>query len=156
MRERIDTARLALVPISPAVAKAILAGDLSVLRAGEGWPHAETLLPLRAAEKYKAEPGWLVTLDGVVIGDCHTHGPPDGAGDVEIGYGLAEPYRGFGYGSELVRAMSQWLLDQPDTRRVVARHVQIANAPSRRALESAGFVLERSDDEHAWYALSRA
>src|SRR2546430_8027580 len=103
----------------------MLAGDLSALRAGEGWPHAETLLPLRAAAKYDAEPGWLVTLDGIVIGDCHTHGPADDAGDVEIRYGLAEPYRGFGYARELVRALSPWLLDPAETRPVVARQVAI-------------------------------
>ena len=61
--------------------------------------------------------GWLVTLDDLVIGDCGAHGDPSPGGDVEIGYGLAEPYRGRGYGTELVTALSDWLLAQPGVKR---------------------------------------
>jgi hypothetical protein len=28
-------------------------------------------------------PGWFVTLDNVVIGDCGTHGDPDERGDID-------------------------------------------------------------------------
>jgi ribosomal-protein-alanine N-acetyltransferase len=154
-REVIETPRLVLVPISPELAEAILGGDLTGVRAAEGWPHPNTLDPFRAAVKRNVElPGWFVTLDGVVIGDCHTHGSADAEGDIEIGYGLAEAYRGLGYGTELVEGFSQWLLDQPGIQRVVARHVPTGNVASRRVLERAGFVLERSDEQHAWYALS--
>ena len=146
MRETIDTPRLRLIPISDAEAEAILRGDLSAVNAGEGWPHEDTLDGLRLA------PGWFVSLDGVVIGDCGTHGPADEHGDVEIGYGLAEPYRGRGYGGELVLALSQWLLGRPDVRRVVTR-VLVGNVPSRRVLERAGFVLEGDDGETVSYAL---
>jgi RimJ/RimL family protein N-acetyltransferase len=155
VRECIETPRLALVPVPRETAQAILAGDFSVVRAGEGWPREDTVVPFRTAAKYGVElPAWLVVLDDLVIGDCHTHGSVDEAGDIEIGYGLAKPYRGRGYGSELVKGLSQWLLGQPGIRRVVARHVPVANVPSRRALESAGFVLENADEEYAWYALS--
>lgn len=154
-REPIETPRLVLVPIPPDLAEAILGGDLTGVRAAEGWPHESTLDPFRAAVKRNVElPGWFVTLDGLVIGDCHTHGAADAGGDIEIGYGLAAPYRGFGYGTELVEGLSQWLLAQPGIRRVVARHVPTGNVASRRVLERAGFVLERSDERHAWYALS--
>jgi RimJ/RimL family protein N-acetyltransferase len=130
-REPIETERLRLVPVTDEQAAAILAGDLSVVRAGEGWPHADTLDGLRLA------PGWLVELDGAVIGDCGVHGEPEG-GTAEIGYGLAAPYRGRGYGSELVGAVSQWLLRQPGITRVVAE-TDPGNAASRRVLEKAGF-----------------
>ena len=146
MRETIDTPRLRLIPISAAEAEAILRRDLSAVNAGEGWPHEDTLDGLRLA------PGWFVSLDGVVIGDCGTHGPADEHGGVEIGYGLAAPYRGRGYGGELVLALSQWVLRQPGVRRVVTR-VLVDNAPSRRALERAGFVLESDDGETVSYAL---
>jgi RimJ/RimL family protein N-acetyltransferase len=140
--------------MAPEVVAQMLAGDLSGIRAGEGYPHEETLVPMQTAAKYGFElPGWFVTLDGVVIGDCHTHGSADEAGDIEIGYGLAEPYRGRGFGSELVKAFSVWLLRQEGIRRVVARPVD--NVPSRRALESASFVLEEANDQYTWYALTR-
>jgi RimJ/RimL family protein N-acetyltransferase len=154
--EPIATGRLHLVPMAPEVVAQMLAGDLSATRAGEGYPHEDTLVPMRTAAKYGVDlPGWFVTLDGVVIGDCHTHGSADQAGDIEIGYGLAEPSRGRGFGSELVKAFSAWLLRQEGIRRIVARHVPVDSVPSRRALESAGFVLEDANDEYTWYALTR-
>lgn len=41
-------------------------------------------------------PGWMVTLEHSVIGDCGIHGFADSAGVIEIGYGLAAAYRGHG------------------------------------------------------------
>ena len=152
---RIATARLVLAPVSQDLASAVVAGDVSTLAAGEGWPHADTLDGLRMALAHGHAPGWLVTLEGVVIGDCGTHGEPDATGDVELGYGLAEPYRGCGYGTEVVIGLSSWLLGQSEVRRVVARRVAVENTPSRRALERAGFVLELADQRHTWYALTR-
>jgi len=123
---------------------AILSGDLFGINAGEGWPMEDSLVNMRTAERYGVElPGWFVTLDGAVIGDVSTHGDVDDEGDIEMGYNLAASYRGRGYGSELVRATSQWLLRCEGVRRIVARHVPVGNVPSRRALESAGFVLEK-------------
>ena len=70
---------------------AILGGDLTGVQAAEGWPDASILVPFRVAVKRNVElPGWFVTLDGVVIGDCHTHGAADEDGDIEIGYALVE------------------------------------------------------------------
>ena len=151
--ERLVTARLVLAPVSMEVARAVVAGELSGLRAGEGWPHADTVDGLRMAVEHGQPAGWLVTLHGEVIGDCGTHGPPDEAGDVELGFGLAAPYRGRGYGRELAAAASAWLLAQPGVRRVVARGVLADNEPSRRALERAGFRVEREEPGLVWYAL---
>jgi RimJ/RimL family protein N-acetyltransferase len=152
--ERLVTERLVLEPIAPEVAEAVVAGDLSGLRVGDGWPHADTVDGIGMAVRHGHAPGWFVTLDGEIIGDCGTHAPPDEAGDVEIGYGLAAPYRGRGYGNELVVAASAWLLRRPGVRRVVAREVLADHVPSRRALERAGFVLEREERGLVWYALA--
>jgi RimJ/RimL family protein N-acetyltransferase len=89
----------------------------------------------------------------MVVGDAGTHGPPDENGDVEIGYGLAESARGRGLSSEFVPALAQHLLARPGVKRVVARGVLADNAPSRRALERAGFEVEREEDGLVWYAL---
>jgi RimJ/RimL family protein N-acetyltransferase len=156
LHEQIETRRLELVPLSIETARAILAGDLCVVESAEGWPHADTLDALRMAVKADTSwPVWLVTLGGLVIGDCGTVGPVDQAGDIEIGFGLAAEHRGVGYGTELVQALSQWLLRQAGIRRVVAREVLADNTPSRRALERAGFGLERSEGGLVWYALGR-
>lgn len=151
--QRIVADRLVLEPVPLRLARAIVAGDLSGVRPGRGWPHDDTLDGLRMMVEHGGASDWFVTLDGVVIGDCGTHGGVDEAGDVEIGYGLAAPYRGNGYGTELVAALTGWLLGRPGVRRVVARHVLADNMPSRRALERTGFALERVGSGHVDYAL---
>ena len=64
---------------------------------------------------------------------------------MEIGYGLAAPSRGQGYGSEAVAAVTEWLLSQPGVRQVRA-HTLTSNAPSRRVLEKAGFTYVGLDE----------
>ena len=98
---------------------------------------------------------WLVILGEVVIGDCGTLGGIDDQGAIEVGYGLAAEHRGRGYGNELVAALSDWLLSQPQVEQVVARDVLADNVASRCALENAGFVLEREEGGLTWYALHR-
>ena len=130
-------------------AAAIVAGDLSSVDAADGWPHADTLDGLRMAANPENEPPWLVVLDGVVVGDCGTVRPPVD-GSVEIGYGLAEAFRGRGIGSEAVRQLGELLLARPDVRRLTAE-VLLDNVASHRVLEKNGFAVERSDGEHALY-----
>jgi RimJ/RimL family protein N-acetyltransferase len=149
---RIDAPRLVLLPVSRELAEAITTGDLSAVHPGEGWPHQGTLDGFRMALTRGHAPGWLVTVDGLAIGDCGVHGEPDEQGVVEIGFGLAAPYRGVGYGTELVVALSEWLLEQPEVTQVCARAV-LDNWPSRRALERAGFRLESTGEQHARYVL---
>ena len=88
------TRRLQLVPLTVDTGRAVLAGDLSCLETAEGWPHEDTLDAIRMAFRADAAAVvWLVTLDGVVIGDCGTVGPVQASSDVEIGYGLAAATR---------------------------------------------------------------
>jgi RimJ/RimL family protein N-acetyltransferase len=152
--ERIVTRRLVLEPIALQTARAVLADGPDGLRHGEGWPHADTLDALRMVADYGAE-AWLILEDGVAIGEAGTHGPPDEHGDVEIGYGIAEPSRGRGLASEFVTALADHILARDDVRRVVARAVLAENLPSRRALERAGFRLEREENGLVWYARAR-
>ena len=155
-RERIETPRLVLVPMKREQCQGLLAGDLSVVEAGEGWPMEDSLVNMRTAEKYDVElPGWFVTLDGRVIGDIFTHGDVRENGDIEVGYNLAAPYRGRGYAPELLAPVANWLLQRQDVGRVVAQGVEADNIPSRRTLERVGFVLEQEDAQLTWYALSK-
>jgi len=141
-----------LEPLSQETARAILEGTPDGLRRGRGWPHADTLDALGLVAEHGSE-AWLILEDGVVVGDAGTHGPPDENREVEIGYGLAEQARGRGLASEFVPALAQALLARPEVGRVVARAVLAANLPSRRALERAGFRLEREQGGLTWYAL---
>ena len=146
---RISTPRLVLEPLRHEVAVAIVAGDLSGVRRGDGWPHADTLDGLRGfAEHGEAggDGGWLITLrdDGRVIGDCGWRGGPDAAGEVLLGYGLALPARGQGLGTEAVAVLCAWAERQPGVERLVAE-VHADNAASRRLLRRLGFS-EQADD----------
>jgi RimJ/RimL family protein N-acetyltransferase len=146
----IHTERLVLTPLDPDLVAALLAGDFSVVNSGEGWPHADTRDGLSIAAECG---GWLVARSGLVIGDCGLAGAVTADGAVEIGYGLALPTRGHGLGSELVKGLSDWLLDQESISRVVAV-VDLDNRPSRRALESAGFAIDHVDERAATYVLA--
>ena len=157
-RPPIVTSRLVLEPVARDQVEAFLAGDFRSVRRGDGWPRDEAEAgspPWQLSLKFDVEVIWLVTLEGLVIGDCFTHGGADAAGDIEIGYGLAAPYRGNGYGAELVAGLAGWLILHPQINRVVARNVAADNTPSRRALERAGFVLQDDDNVHVAYAFAR-
>lgn len=134
----------------PAVAADLLARTV----AGDGWPHKDTVDGLRLVTNRGAS-CWLAVDDGVIVGGAGTHGPVDASGRVEIGYGLARPYRGRGPGAELVATFSRWLLWQPAVREVVAV-VPDGNVPSRRALERAGFVPGDAGPGGRRYVLSGA
>lgn len=144
--DEIKLPRLRLVPIDRRTAEAVVVGDLASVEAAEGWPQEGTLNGLRMAIEHGHPPGWMVTLDGKVIGGCGIHGRPDESGVVEIGYGLAAPFRGRGYGTELVAAITGWLLEQPDVGTVLASTLA-DNLASRRVLEKNGFRLAGYDSE---------
>jgi RimJ/RimL family protein N-acetyltransferase len=152
--ETISAGRLVLEPLNERVARAVVSGELSALNRAEGWPHDDTFDATRMSTTMGGSSlVWLVSSDGYIIGECGTVGDLDEAGAVEIGYGLAAEHRGRGYGNEVVAALSRWLLDQPGVERVVARRVRADNAPSRRALENAGFVLAGEHGGLTWYLL---
>jgi RimJ/RimL family protein N-acetyltransferase len=145
---------LALRRLTATEARGVLEGDglPPGLRAGEGWPHRDSYdaLRLAAAGSYV----WLVTLDDRVIGDCGSLGGVDGQGAIEIGFGLAEPYRRRGHGTALVRHLTAWLLAQPAVRQVVAR-TDADNVASSRALEQAGFQRSGATGTQLRYSFPR-
>ena len=149
--ERICTPRLELRPVRREVAAALVAGQDCGLSAAAGWPHGDTLDGMRLTLEHGGTFGWLAVLDGLVVGDCGTHGGADAAGTVEIGYGLAGPYRGRGLGTELCRGLTAWLLADAAVRRVEASTHAAGNPASRRVLEKSGFVFDRAVGDLAWY-----
>jgi RimJ/RimL family protein N-acetyltransferase len=153
---RITTPRLVLEPVDATIARRIVDGDSSGVRAGAGWPHADTIDGLRLSLGGDPEStGWFITLpDGTVIGDCGWKGGPGADGSTEIGYGLAAPYRGLGYGTEAVAALCEWLLGPGGAHRVLADTLA-DNTPSRRVLERAGFAVLRTDGARVYYARER-
>lgn len=141
-----QAARLHLERLGLARARAVLAGEASVVDAGPGWPHADSLdgIALEAVHAESDEQTSFLVIEvatGLVIGEAGWKGGPGPDGDVEIGYGLAVPSRGRGLGTELVALLTAWVLDQPGVSQVLA-HVLPGNIASRRALEGNGYALE--------------
>lgn len=140
---RLRTERLTLAPIEERLARAVLAGRTASLPCAPGWPAEETygVLAVTVERGGDAPPGWLVvrTLDRSIIGECAWHDWPDAHGQVEIGYGLAEPVWGLGYGTEAVGAVVDWSRRQADVRTLTAR-VLPGNEASLRLLRRLGFA----------------
>lgn len=146
-RPRLVGPRVALVPVPDDVAVAVLSGaDLGPiltghgLRAGAGWPHDDSADAVRpcAEDSSSGHHGWLVVVDGEVVGECGWKGPPDADGAVEIGYGLAAPHRAAGLGTEAVAVLVAWTEQQAGVQQVVA-DVLVGNEPSRALLRRLGF-----------------
>ena len=82
---------------------------------------------------------WMVELrDGTHVGEFCFKGIGED-GKVEIGYGVAEDWRGCGYATEAVAALVDWALKQSGVMRVTAE-TEPSNVASQRVLEKAGFA----------------
>lgn len=98
---------------------------------------------LRGSLDHPEDWGWyalwlIVRKDGKCIGNLSFKGVPDN-GVVELGYGIQEEYRGFGYATEAVETILAWAFDQPGVTSVAAE-TEADNAASRRVLEKCGFI----------------
>jgi RimJ/RimL family protein N-acetyltransferase len=151
---RLSGPRVALVPLPRALARAVVRGDDPApallplgLQAGAGWPHRDTadaLRPLAEHGACDADGGWLIVVEGAVVGECGWRGGPDHYGDVLLDYGLAGSARGRGLGTEAVAVLCSWAERQPGVRRLVAE-VLTGNEPSVRLLRRLGFDEESGD-----------
>jgi RimJ/RimL family protein N-acetyltransferase len=83
--------------------------------------------------------------DGVVIGDCGFHGPPDSTGAVTIGFEVVPEVRGSGYATEAVEALLAYARTLPG---VVTVHAETAgnNAAAQAVLEKAGMTAVTGGD----------
>ena len=130
-----------LVPATVEVARAVIDGTAVPVPHARDWPHedsADALRPLAEHPEHTAEGTFLVLEDGVVVGDCGWFGPPDEAGEVEIGYGIARSARGRGLGSEAVGRLLTWVASRGAAR--VRAEVEPGNGPSFALLARLGFV----------------
>ncbi|GAA2438532.1 hypothetical protein GCM10010191_62190 [Actinomadura vinacea] len=88
---------------------------------------------------------------GLVVGSIGLFWPPRD-GTLEIGYGVVPSRRGLGYAPEAARALAGHALTVPGVHTVYA-DVELANPPSIRVLEKAGFDRLNANEETARYHL---
>jgi [ribosomal protein S5]-alanine N-acetyltransferase len=161
----IETSRLYLVPTPLAIVRKRLesdnfiaevvlpTGSLSVTFPPE-WPgDALDFFPnqaQRSEEDLLADWGGIVIEKNakIAIAGMGCKGPVSEDGTVDIGYGANPSVWGQGYMTEIVTAFSNWLLSQPNVRRVTADCLS-DNIGSIRVLEKSGFIKigEHYDEE---------
>jgi RimJ/RimL family protein N-acetyltransferase len=143
------------VPVPAWVARAVGEGtDLGDLPRVPDWPHADTADALRPLAEHPEDTGpgtFLVVHEGLVVGDCGWFGPPDDAGEAEIGYGLAPSARGKGLGTAAVAALLAWVRAQGAVH--VRAEVLPGNEASMRLLVRLGF---EQVEERAGHLVLRA
>src|SRR5262249_38458216 len=143
----IETERLRLVVLAAEEIRALIAGDterasrLAGAAFPPGWPHEREpkeglAWHLRHIEADAAHGAWRIRViveraSEAVVGSINLKGPPDEAGDVEIGWGIVESRRRRGYALEASSAVLGWVLSQPGVRSVTAT-VPEDNAASER------------------------
>ncbi|MFD5315688.1 GNAT family N-acetyltransferase [Streptomyces sp. NPDC127098] len=133
---------------------ALLEGDLSAAGRAAGVPLSDYFVTDRARWLWRfrlgqiaADPGharWMarqavIGEEGVVVGHCGFHGPPDEAGMVEIGYSVAPDFRRRGY----ARAMLVELLRRAAGESVVTTvraTISPDNVASLATIAGFGFV----------------
>lgn len=121
----------------------------------EGYPTEGDLVMARLVVDGYLAPGewgpWQVVerATGLLVGGVGFKGPPDDEGVVEVGYGLAAAARGRGLATEAVTA----LIEHARSRgaRAVRAEVDLANGPSMRVLERAGFLRVDDSADVTWW-----
>ncbi len=154
----IHSARLDLIPLSPSVILALLAGNhgaagrLLGVRWPADWEIRHDALEMRLGQ-LKAAPGltpWLLRVmvlreETIVVGDIGFHSMPGHAslaelapGGVEFGYGVTEAYRRRGIATEASEAMMLWAREEHQVQRFVVS-ISPDNVPSLGLAAKLGF-----------------
>jgi RimJ/RimL family protein N-acetyltransferase len=153
--------RLELIPA--AAMSALLEGDLAGARGITGLPLTPFFTDERAqwlwryrVEQIARDPGaqrWIVRAavdvsSGEVVGHAGFHGPPDGAGMVEVGYSTDPALRRRGYARAMLRALLRWAAQEPPVR-IVRASISPDNVASLATVARFGFarVGEQRDED---------
>ena len=75
---------------------------------------------------------------GIIVDDFCFKGLSDD-GVIEIGYGLKEEYRHYGYMTEALKAITEWALSQESVKQVEAE-TDAENIASQKVLLQSGFI----------------
>ncbi|MBX3053701.1 MAG: GNAT family N-acetyltransferase [Caldilineaceae bacterium] len=95
---------------------------------------------------------WAAVLkdENIFVGGIGFKGPPNNAGEVEIGYGIEQPYRNRGLATEMVNGLLGWAFAQPGVGSVIAE-TNYTNTLSARVLQKAGFLLYEAVNHYLYW-----
>lgn len=140
--------------LSGGAMSALLEGDLSAAGRTAGVTLSDYFVTDRARWLWRfrlgqiaADPGharWMarqavIGEEGVVIGHCGFHGPPDEVGMVEIGYSVAPDFRRRGYARAMLVELLRRAAAEPAVRTVRAT-ISPDNVASLATISGFGFV----------------
>jgi RimJ/RimL family protein N-acetyltransferase len=159
---RLRTTRLEIVPLSAEAIEALLQADVGRLRALTGAEFPEPIAPppymgeslpivLSRLRRHPAESEWWNWLvisreSRQALGSIALGGKPDASGAVLIGYAMYPGLEGHGYATEAVRALLEWVFDQPDVKTVRAL-APVWNTPAVQVAEKVGMRPVASDED---------
>ena len=117
----------------------------------------ETFLPNVAdkTKNYLYSTLWTLVSkkDNIMVGDICFCGEPDEGGNIEIGYGTYEEFRGQGYMIEGVGGIKSWAKGQAEIKNIVASTDE-TNIASSRILQRNKFEENGSGDSKLHWLLS--
>jgi RimJ/RimL family protein N-acetyltransferase len=107
-------------------------------------------------DKYQWYTNWQIILkdENVSVGSACFKGAPGITGEVEIGYGLNDNYRGKGYMAEAIKAIVIWALEQEGVFRVVAE-TDKDNIASQKVLWRSGFYRYKEEGESLFWCRTK-
>jgi len=85
-----------------------------------------------------------------VVADFCFKGDPNDMGEIEIGYGTYEAFKGKGYMTEAIKAVTEWALDDPNVTTILAE-TKMTNLASHRVLQKNNFKEYKQDRNMIWW-----
>lgn len=101
---------------------------------------------------------WVIVRkeDDMLLGDIGFKGIPGGNGEIEVGYGIDDEYRGKGYMTEALKAMIGWAFEQSIIPVVsVIASTDKDNIASQKVLIKNGMSIYGEDEKYLWWKVSR-
>ncbi|HEV3212903.1 MAG TPA: GNAT family N-acetyltransferase [Acidimicrobiales bacterium] len=151
-------ARIELIEVDDVIVGALLGGGTTPLDLAVGFPRTEDVQALQGFERGALS--FLIAVDGVVVGTCGTHGPPNADGVLELGWGLVASARGRGVGTAAVTQLLDRARRRYPTATIVA-HTEWSDtgaglladsAASESLLDGLGFVADPPPDAPGYRA----
>ncbi|MCB0532712.1 MAG: GNAT family N-acetyltransferase [Lewinellaceae bacterium] len=116
----------------------------------------QTLLPAVAdpSKNYLFCTIWTIVdkAQNQMVADLCFKGAPNEHGEIELGYGTYDAFRGQGYMTEAVQAIAAWAFAQPGVTAILAE-TNLDNIASQRILEKNKFTQTKTTEESIWWKL---
>lgn len=161
------TPRLRLEPVTPSVTAAAREGEAALERVlgaaiPSSWRGAGMALTQRGpsgslgAEATPVRAIIVLQEPSLAIGDIRFEPLALAPWVVEIGYGIATPFRRQGYANEAARAVTDWLRAPEHEVREIIAGCNPRNRASIGVLRKLGFILDRCEPGAFWWTLDPA